>query len=1037
MHSEPVPPEFQLYFYSAIILAAIVSLIVIVLYRRAVHRNMLTRDEGNPDLATTSGEAAPARPFPNGRASDYALAEQYVKARIALIYSGAILCVVLLSVWIRFFSGTTILIRGSIMFMMWRLALGNFVALALSTLLFSAMGIPILAVLLAWNWRPAIARFLVFVAAWAAGTFALMIVVHGWSIANWAMTLVVFQIGLVALVAPQPFLLLLLTGHRRVRAVAPMTLAGSFVFCAVLLGGLFLRPAVFRLGTLSGIARIAALVILSLLVCWSLLRLLAVLYERKVYSDRQLLVDCWSLVVILYAFARLGETPGAPWLLIAAAFIVFLAYRLLIQLALRLLVRRIERLPNRRLLLLRTFGSQRRTERLFDAIGERWRFHGTVLMIAGADLAAHIINPADYLRFLRRRLRHGFIKSDTDLQRNLERLDDRPDPDGRYRVNELFCAEHAWRKAVVALLDRADVVLMDLRGFGLNNRGCVFELQQLVERGPAERVFLAVDDTTDLKHLEATIQDAWSMPSEARKHGAADLNIVPMTNSGSRAMEAIFTCLQGGRPATVPKHSRYGKATFLGAAAAAVLLISLLPMPWRRGQLATFEQMASKASLAGAYDNYRIIRGEVHKSLDAFDHRDRGIEMDRKGDHEAAMAEYHKVLEISPDLEDAHYYLGVDLDRKEDYDAAIEEYKKALAVKPNFAEAHYNLGVDLDRADNYTGAMAEYRKALALMPEMADAHYNLGVDLDRTHDYTAAIAEYRKALTRVPEMADAHYNLGIDLLRETDRDGAVAEFQRTLELKPNWAAPHLYLRSIANGHYNLGVDLDRKKEYDAAIVEYRKALSVNPQLGNAHYNLGVDFYKQGDSGAAVEEMRKALAVNPGLASAHYDIGRMLDEKGDWDAAILEYRKAVAIQSDFIDARYNLGADLDRKGDHEAAIAELRAVLAVKPELAEAHNELALALFAYGDTETAMAEFRSAISLKSDYAEAHYNLGIALYKKDNNEAAIKEYREALAIKPDLAEAHYNLAMALKDAGREQEAEQEFHEAQRLNPSLKRQ
>ena len=376
MPSEPVPALFQLYFYSALVMTVLVSLIAVVLYRRAVRRNMLASDNPNQALPISSKDSAESRAFAVGPASEYAVAEHRLKIRLALIYSGAILGVVLLAVWIRFFQWEHYLIAGSIMFMMWRGACGSGVAFALSAALLAAIGIPHLAVLLVWTWRRAAVVFVLYVGVWAACAFALAIVLNGWSIAEWASTLVLAQLFLIFLIAPQPFLLLLLTGNRRVRAVGPMTLAGSLVFCAALLGTFFLIPEAYRLqlasaqvgnslgrwGGLVITAGIAVLFVIGLLwVSWHFLRLLANLYESKAYSDRQLLVDCWSLMVILYVFARLGETPGTPRVLIALAFIVFFVYRLSIQVALRLLVPRIERPPNRRLLLLRTFGFQGRT----------------------------------------------------------------------------------------------------------------------------------------------------------------------------------------------------------------------------------------------------------------------------------------------------------------------------------------------------------------------------------------------------------------------------------------------------------------------------------------------------------------------------------------------------------------------------------------------------------------------------------------------------------------------------------------------------
>jgi hypothetical protein len=567
MRAEPIPLFFQIYFYSAIAIALVVSLIAVIRYRRAVLRNMLGTS-GTMVMNISSAGRSQRAPSIVVFANAYRMIERRLTVRLSVIYGTAILSVAMFSVWIRFFRGNSTLITGSIMFMMWREHFANDgVALVASAMLFASIGVPLIAVLLAWSWRRAVKVFVMYLAAWVAVAYTLVVVIHfirasGTWIFDWAFALILAQAYLILPIAPQPFLLLLATGHRRVRAVAPITLAGSFVLCAALFGQFFLVGVIYQFQLVrgpvlkalghSGILFIIAGIV-ALCLCWGLLRVLATLYEKKRYSDRQLLVDCWSLVLILFVFARLGEAPGTPQLLIALAFVVFCAYRCYIELALRLLVWRMERPPSRCLLLLRTFGFQKRTEKLFDAIGQRWRFQGSVLMIAGTDLATRSINPADYLRFLSRRFRDRFIRTDADLQRNLERLDDRPDPDGRYRINELFCDDNAWQKAAVALLDRADVVLMDLRGLGPKKQGSLFELQQLVERGPLGHVLLLVDATTDRNLLDATIHDTWSnLSAEERKERAAEPMVMAMSKGTRREMNTLFDLLQGQAHVAVP-----------------------------------------------------------------------------------------------------------------------------------------------------------------------------------------------------------------------------------------------------------------------------------------------------------------------------------------------------------------------------------------------------------------------------------------------------------------------------------------------------
>src|SRR5215207_3742182 len=79
--------------------------------------------------------------------------------------------------------------------------------------------------------------------------------------------------------------------------------------------------------------------------------------------------------------------------------------------------------PNARLLLLRVFGSRRRSERFFDLLGARWRYAGSIQLIGGPDLATSSLDPGRFLDFLGRRLRQTFINTPDDLDQRLASMD--------------------------------------------------------------------------------------------------------------------------------------------------------------------------------------------------------------------------------------------------------------------------------------------------------------------------------------------------------------------------------------------------------------------------------------------------------------------------------------------------------------------------------------------------------------------------------------------------------------------------------------
>ena len=124
---------------------------------------------------------------------------------------------------------------------------------------------------------------------------------------------------------------------------------------------------------------------------------------------------------------------------------------------------------------------------------------------------ARTVDPGDFLQFASGRIGASFVNSQADLDHRLATLDTRPDPDGRHRLNEFCCRDSTWQATVVALMQAADAVVMDLRGFNAQRAGCAFELGELARRRRPQQVVLLVDASTDKARLEP-----WLGPSDAR-----------------------------------------------------------------------------------------------------------------------------------------------------------------------------------------------------------------------------------------------------------------------------------------------------------------------------------------------------------------------------------------------------------------------------------------------------------------------------------------------------------------------------------------
>lgn len=317
-------------------------------------------------------------------------------------------------------------------------------------------------------------------------------------------TLAGYFAGLAASQLWEPFVLLLATGAKKLRGVAPITFAGLLVFGLAPLAGSKLTQALaaseggsgwaLRLG-LNGVFVLLALPVAGL--AWWRLRLLAEAYEKKRFSDAQLLADTWWLIFVAVTAIELIIVRPGQLLSFGGCALAYVMFRPLNRYLMAHAGLERGRPAPRTLLVLRVFGYQSRTERLFDRVVARWRLFGPVTMIAAPDVIARTVDPAEFLRFIAGRIGDSFVRSQADLDARLKDLDLAPDPDGRYRMSEFCCQDNTWQATVVALMQRADAVIMDVRGVTAERRGCEYELQQLAERLPAEKVVLVTDKTTD------------------------------------------------------------------------------------------------------------------------------------------------------------------------------------------------------------------------------------------------------------------------------------------------------------------------------------------------------------------------------------------------------------------------------------------------------------------------------------------------------------------------------------------------------------
>jgi hypothetical protein len=332
---------------------------------------------------------------------------------------------------------------------------------------------------------------------------------------------------------------------RRVRAIGPLVLlatlattTGVFAILAVFqespallqhIDGVLSRIGIPPLGTL--LVVIVAAGAAALAIGWWLVRRLAEAYARYRVGDEGLaLAAMWLTFVIIDSIDFIFRDL---WLL-PLALLAFPLYLVLVRLARRLL------LPGNEgaapaLLLLRVFTRRGPTSGLFHAISRHWRHVGPIRMVAGYDLASDAVEPDEMMAFLRGRLADSFVTGPHVVARRLAGAAPRRDADGRYRSEEFFCFDNTWRDTLRSLVASSAVVVMDLRGFGPDNRGCVFELQALAQFNVLDRTVVLQDETTKKPALDDALRELGIAPSS--------LNVLALKNEEAHDIPALLAAL--------------------------------------------------------------------------------------------------------------------------------------------------------------------------------------------------------------------------------------------------------------------------------------------------------------------------------------------------------------------------------------------------------------------------------------------------------------------------------------------------------------
>lgn len=141
-------------------------------------------------------------------------------------------------------------------------------------------------------------------------------------------------------------------------------------------------------------------------------------------------------------------------------------------------------------------------------------------------------------------VRRGFIQSRQTIKGRIEKMEQRPRGlgDGMFMGVATMCHANTWRSTVAEMVRKADIVMMDLRGFRQGKDGCKWELNFLMDNFPVNSLLILVDEQDDVEFVKSTMQELWKT---LRDNGTGNLQMTSPTVRIYRVSKQDVTDVQG------------------------------------------------------------------------------------------------------------------------------------------------------------------------------------------------------------------------------------------------------------------------------------------------------------------------------------------------------------------------------------------------------------------------------------------------------------------------------------------------------------
>jgi len=440
----------------------------------------------------------------------------------------------------------------------------------------------------------------------------------------------------------------------------------------------------------------------------------------------------------------------------------------------------------------------------------------------------------------------------------------------------------------------------------------------------------------------------------------------------------------------------------------------------------------------------------------------------RNQDKQAALDDYDRVVEMTPESAEAYNERGAVYGNMKMADAARSDFERAIELAPAWPLGYLNRGLLQAEQGEFAGAIEDFTKAIECDPENPVGYLQRAKCHDAEKDAAAARADYDAAVRLNPKWAQALCDRGAFLCRCGELEQARVDLNRAIELQKDFTEALYHRAEVLAGLQELDAALDdlnrlielmpeltaaysgrasvwmMKGEPERAEADFETIISRHPEAADdikiQHVLLGASYHMQQENfDQAIEQANKAMELQPDCLPAYRVRAGALWYSEQFVEAIDDYTWLIEREEDLASCYSSRGQIWSELGEYELALKDLDEALkhtaGAQSMVLEAYirNGRGLALAALGRRAEASIEFERSVVACPQNAWTQFNLGMAYYNEGELKPAAQCFRLALELKgPALTPRKRSRAQAflktIRDQGVESRGEDNRREAE---------